>query len=88
MQCYNAVMPVFDYGSIVYCFTYSSHLNSLETFKKKALRIICSAGFRAQIQPIFQSLKIMPLFDRIKYYSFIFIFKPLNTFEHFWSFKN
>jgi hypothetical protein len=76
---YNAiVMPVFDYGSIVYGFTYSSHLSCLETLQKKAIRIICSAGFRAQSRPIFQSLKVMPLFDRIKYNSFIFIFKSLN----------
>jgi hypothetical protein len=38
-------MPVFDYGSVVYGFTYSTNL---ETLQKKALRIICSAGFRAQ----------------------------------------
>jgi hypothetical protein len=76
---YNAiVMPVFDYGSTVYGFTHSSHLSSLETLQKKAIRIICSAGFRAQSRPNFQSLKVMPLFDRIKYNSFIFIFKSLN----------
>ncbi len=69
-------MLVFDYGSIVYGFTYSSHLSSLETLRKKAITIICSAGFIAQSRPIFQSLKVMPLFDRIKYNSFIF--KSLN----------
>jgi hypothetical protein len=58
---YNAiVMLVFDYGSVVYGFTYSTHLKNFETLQKKALRIICSAGFRAQSRPIFQSLKVMP----------------------------
>ncbi len=83
---YNAiVMPVFNYGSVVYGFTYSSHLSSLETSQKRAIRIICSAGFRAQSRPIFQLLKVMPLFDRIKYNSFIFIFKSLNKLSSHFS---
>jgi hypothetical protein len=33
---YNAiVMPVFDYGSVVYGFTYSTHLKNLETLQKR-----------------------------------------------------
>jgi hypothetical protein len=40
--------------------------------------MLCSAGFRAQSRPIFRSLKVMPLFDCIKYNSFIFTFKSLN----------
>jgi hypothetical protein len=53
---YNAIiMPVFDYGSVIYGFNYSTHLKNLETLQKKALRIICYPGFRAQSRPIFQS---------------------------------
>jgi hypothetical protein len=63
---YNAiVMPVFDYGSLVYGFTYSTNLKNFKKLQKKDLTIICSAGFKAQSRPIFRSLKVMPLFDRI-----------------------
>jgi hypothetical protein len=83
---YNAIiMPVFDYGSVVNGFTYSTHLKNLETLQKKGLKIICSADFRAQSRQIFRSLKVMPLFDRIKYNSFIFIFKSLNKLSYCFS---
>ena len=80
LSVYNSiVIPLFDYGSVVYGFTYKEHLNCMEILQKRALRIVFSAGFRDHCQPIFKSLKVMPLLDRINYNSCLYIFKAMNN---------
>jgi hypothetical protein len=52
---YNAlVLPIIDYGSVVWSYTYDCHLNILIKLQKRAARVVSSSPYRAHSEPLFK----------------------------------
>jgi hypothetical protein len=61
------IHSVMAYGIIIYGCATKTNLDKLRIAQKKAIRIICSANYRAHTAPLFRELKILPLDDLITY---------------------
>jgi hypothetical protein len=77
---YNAlVLPIIDYGSVVWGYTYDCHLNRLIKLQKRAARVVRSSPFRAHSGPLFKQLNWISFSDRINFNSCVYIHKSLSN---------
>ena len=68
------ILPYLQYCSIIWASTYSSHLQPLFRFQKKAIRIITHSPPRSHTYPLFNRLKILNIFNIYKHQLSCFIF--------------
>ena len=83
------VQPIIDYGINIYGFTYSSHINKIQSLQNRAAKIITNCDNTSHS---FTELKWKTFNERRNYFSSIYIFKCLNRLsshnsEDFFKFK-
>jgi hypothetical protein len=72
------ILPLFDYGNVVWVHTYEVHLDKLVKMQKKAARIITFSRFDEHSEQLFIKLNWMPVRDRIRLQSFEYTYKAIN----------
>ena len=76
---YNSYLQsALDYGSILFTNVNKTTLKPIITLQKKAIRIICSVGFREHTAVLFKTEKILCFEDSIKYNICRFMFDYSN----------
>ena len=73
------ILPLIDYGSVVWGTTSSSNLDRISKLQKRAARIILNADFNAPSAEMFKELSWLPLVKRLKYNKAVFTYKALNN---------
>jgi len=74
----SMVLPHFDYGILLYGFTYDTHLSKLYMCQKRAARIITFSPWRTSCSSLFSKLNWMDFYKRVEYKTVNYIFKCLN----------
>ncbi|MCU7801538.1 MAG: reverse transcriptase family protein, partial [gamma proteobacterium symbiont of Lucinoma myriamae] len=78
-QYYNSyILPIFDYGCIIWGRCSNSNMNRLLKLQKRAARIILQAEFMTPSQTMFKKLKWLPFPNRIQYHICVMVYKSLN----------
>ncbi len=67
MLYYATVHSHLSYCLKIYSSANTTNLQRLRIKQKEALRAICNLGYREHTNPLFKSLKILPLNEMIKY---------------------
>ena len=75
----SLILPLFDYGDIIWTFTYPAHLKCLVNIQKRAARIITFSKIDESSSQLFKSLNWMPIENRMKYHSMVYIYKCLKN---------
>jgi len=70
---YTLIHSYLTYGINIWSCTNTSNLNQIFKKQKSAIRIVCDAKFNAHTQPLFKSLRILPLVDLIYYFNICFM---------------
>ena len=73
------LLPYLTYCCITWGFTYQTYINKIFTIQKKAMRIITHSPFQCHSSPLFKKTNNLNIFQIIKYYASIFMFKKLNS---------
>ena len=76
---YSFLYPYFSYCIEVWGSAANCHISSVFKLQKKALRILISANYRSPTEPIFTSLKILPLAKLYEYAVILFMFKYIKN---------
>ena len=77
---YNAYLKsAIEYGTILFTNVAKSTMNPIIILQKKAIRIICAAGYRDHTNPLFKQEKILRFEDIIFYNICRFMFDYLNN---------
>ena len=74
----SLILPIFDYGDIIWAFTYPAHLKCLINVQKRAARIVTFSKYNESSTHLFQSLNWMTIENRMRYHSMVYIFKCLK----------
>ena len=82
-----------DYGSILFCSVNKTTIKPITILQKKAIRIVCNAGFRDHTAPLFKAEKILTFEKTIDYNILRFMYDYKNNllppyFEHMWRTNN
>ena len=78
-QYYNAyILPIFDYGCIIWGRCTTTNINRLVKLQKRAARIILQADFYTPSQSMFSELKWLSFPKRVQYHTYIMMYKALN----------
>ena len=72
------ILPYYQYCNMVWACNYSSNLNKLSVYQKRAIRIISAAAFRTLAADLFKGHRQLTLVDINKLQIAIFVFKSLN----------
>ena len=72
------ILPLIDYGSVVWGTTANANIERLNKLQKRAARIILKADFMTPSADMFNRLDWMPVNNRIKYNKAVFTYKALN----------
>ena len=72
------ILPYLSYCSIVWGYTSKSNLDKIHILQKRAVRIITCSDYLASSKPLFQTLKILPIYDMISLQNVLFMFKCHN----------
>jgi hypothetical protein len=72
------ILPLFDYGNVVWGHTYETHLEKLVKMQKNAATIITFSRFDKHSEQLFIKLNCMPFEDRIRLHSVKYIYKVIN----------
>ena len=72
------IMPLIDYGSVIWGSTSSSNLDRLLKLQKRAARIILRADFRTPSVDMFRDLGWQSIENRLKYNKAILTYKALH----------
>jgi hypothetical protein len=72
------ILPLFDYGNVVWGHTYETHLEKLVKMQKKAATIITFSRFDEHSEQLFIKLNWMQFEDRIRLHSVKYIYKTMN----------
>ena len=73
------IMPLIDYGSVIWGSTASSNLERLLKLQKRAARIILKADFRTPFIDMFRDIGWQSIESRFKYNKAILTYKALIT---------
>ena len=76
---YSFLYPYFSYCIEVWGSAANCHISSIFKLQKKALRILISANYRSPTEPIFTSLKMLPLAKLYEYAVILFMFKYIKN---------
>ncbi|MCG8066696.1 MAG: hypothetical protein JAY84_02445 [Candidatus Thiodiazotropha taylori] len=78
-QYFNAyVLPVFDYGCVVWGNTTTANTLRLVKLQKRAARIILKADFLTPSEQLFRELKWLPFPKRVEYHTCLMVYKGIN----------
>ena len=76
---YNSyILPIFDYGCMIWGQCLAYNMNRLLKLQKRAARIILQADFMAPSKEIFQELGWLTFTQRVQYHIYVMVFKSLN----------
>jgi hypothetical protein len=76
---YNAIFfPVYSYASILWGFTYKTHIDPIVKIQKRSIRAVSFSKWNDHTLPIFKNLKIMNFNTHVYYESCKYIHKVLN----------
>ena len=76
---YNTyVLPVFDYGCVIWCNGTLTHLNKIINAQKRAARMILDKKYDHHSAHLYKELKWLPFIERCNYYTGILVCKSLN----------
>lgn len=73
------ILPLIDYGSVVWGTTSSSNLDRISKLQKRAARIILHADFNTPSAEMFEELSWLPILKRLKYNKAVFTYKAMNN---------
>lgn len=73
------ILPLMDYGSVVWGTTSAANIDRLMKLQKRAARIILRADFTTPSAVMFHKLDWLPVDKRLKYNKAVFIYKALNN---------
>ena len=76
---YSFIYPFFTYGLEIWGRSYITEIESLFRLQKKIVRIITSSKYYDHTEPLFASLKLMPLSRLYEYRMIMFLFKYHNS---------
>ena len=76
---YSFLYPHLSYCVQMWGSACHSHILPLIKLQKRVVRIIKSAPYRAQTEPLFQELNILPFYKIFQYSVIIFMFKYCNN---------
>lgn len=80
IKYYNAyIVPLFDYGCLVWGGTNSSNILQIEKLQKRAARIILKTGITTPSFIMFKNLSWLPIRCRIKYHILLLTYKALHN---------
>ena len=87
-SCLKTLYYSFIYPYLLYCLpiwggTYHTHLNSLITLQKRAVRIISNASYLDHTDPLFKSNQILKLGDIYIFTLAIYMFRNSDSFSNF-----
>ena len=81
-KCYYAyVYPHMTYCAALYGNTYPTALQPLFVMQKKIVRIVSKSEPLSHTKPLFDNLKLLPLYSIIKFESCVFMYKNITKFE-------
>jgi hypothetical protein len=76
---YNAyVLPIFDYGSVLWSTSSMKNLTKIINTQKRAARMILDKSFDSPSSPLFMELDWLPFLDRCTYHMGILTYKAIN----------
>ena len=73
------ILPLIDYGSVVWGLTSTSNIERLAKLQKRAARVILRADFNTPSLQMFETLNWLPIHKRLKYNKAVFTYKALNN---------
>ena len=73
------ILPLFDYGCVVWGHCSANNMDRLLKFQKKASRIILQAEFNTPSNQMFNILNWLPIQKRVQYHTCILVYKSLNN---------
>ncbi|MEW8544984.1 MAG: reverse transcriptase family protein [Candidatus Thiodiazotropha sp.] len=73
------IVPLIDYGSVVWGATSSSNLLRISKLQKRAARVILRADYNTPSSAMFHELNWLPVCRRLTYNKAVLIFKALNN---------
>ena len=78
-QYYNSyVLPVFDYGCVVWGNTTHANVTRLVKLQKRAARIILKADFLTPSEQLFKKLNWLTFPKRVQYHTCLMVYKGIN----------
>ena len=76
---YNSyILPIFDYGCMIWGQCSAYNINRLLKLQKRAARIILQADFMTPSKEMFQELGWLTFTHRVQYHICVMVFKSLN----------
>ena len=77
-QYYNSyVLPVFDFGCVVWGNTTNANLTRLVKLQKQAARMILKADFMTLSDQFFEELNWLPFPKRVQYHTCLMVYKSI-----------
>ena len=78
-QYFNAyVLPVFDFGCVVWGNTTNANMKRLVKLQKRAARIILKADFMTPSEQLFKELNWLPFPNRVQYHTCLTVYKKIS----------
>lgn len=76
ISIYNAlILPFFSYGTIIWGFTFPTHVSRIHILQKRALRIICNEPYMSPSMPLFKNCNTLTIFDIAYFQVAVFMFQ-------------
>ncbi len=75
---YQLVLPLFDYGNIIYSTTDQTCLKRPQTLQNKGAILILNCHFRTHIKDMLESLNYMTIKDRADFHRLCLMYKCIN----------
>ena len=72
------ILPLIDYGSMVWGTTSASNLDRISKLQKRAARVILHADFKTPSADMCENLSWLPIHKRLKYNKAVFTYKAIN----------
>ena len=78
-QYYNSfVLPVFDFGCVVWGNTTNANLTRLVKLQKRPARMILKADFMTTSEQLFKELNWLPFPKRVQYHTCLMVYKSIT----------
>ena len=78
-QYYNSyILPVFDYGCVIWGNTTNANTTRLVKLQKRAVRIILKAYFMTPSEHLFKELNWLTFPKRVQYHTCLIVYKGIN----------
>ena len=78
LYCTSYILPIFDYGCIIWSRTSALNTNRLLKLQKRAARIILGADIMTPSKHMFKELQWLSFPQRVNYHTCLLVYKSLN----------